>query len=155
MNPFMRFCFAYVLAAFCAIGALSARAQESHWGAEHIRERVAQWLSDNGRRVSSPDTIGPLDPRVRVAACEELQISGRSAASSSLIVECKAPAPWRFVLRTDAGPVGSILPGVPSAPGAREWTSGLDDPRRRSNRAWEAGSGGRSDPVAEAFPVFL
>jgi flagella basal body P-ring formation protein FlgA len=122
MNPFMRFCFAYVLAAFCAIGALSARAQESHWGAEHIRERVAQWLSDNGRRVSSPDTIGPLDPRVRVAACEELQISGRSAASSSLIVECKAPAPWRFVLRTDAGPVGSILPGVPSAPGAREWT---------------------------------
>lgn len=110
------------IAALCLIGGPPARAQENYWDADQIRARVAQWLADNGRRSASADSIGPLDSRVRVVACDDLQISGRSAASSSLLVECKSPAPWRFVLRTDAGPVGSILANGPAPAGAREWT---------------------------------
>jgi flagella basal body P-ring formation protein FlgA len=86
-----------------------AQTSNTHtWGAEDIRTRVAEWMESAGRPVAALESIGPLDPRVRVPACDDLHISGRSAASASLLVECKAPA-WRFVLRTSIAPVGGAV----------------------------------------------
>ena len=86
-----------------------AAAQTANWGVADLRREMVDWLLSNGRAAPEPADIGPLDPRLSVAACNQLEVAPRGNSSSTFIMRCKAPADWSYVLRIDH------LPQAPSA----------------------------------------
>ena len=85
-----------------------AAAQTSSWGAADLRREMVDWLQRNGRHVPELAEIGPLDPRLNVSACDQLDISPRGSSSSTFLLRCKAPSEWSYALRID-------LPAQPPA----------------------------------------
>ena len=81
-----------------------AVAQTANWGAADLRREMVDWLSRNGRNVPQPNEIGPLDPRLNVSACDQLDITPRGTSNSTFVVRCKAPSEWSYVLRIDQLP---------------------------------------------------
>lgn len=77
------------------------------WGAEDLRRELMQWFVKHGREAPVSESIGPLDPRLSLAACANLSIVPRSEAGSSFMMTCTGPTAWRYVLRTDTRGVGS------------------------------------------------
>jgi flagella basal body P-ring formation protein FlgA len=74
----------------------------ARWGAEDLRRELVQWFAKQGHEAPVAESIGPLDPRLSVAACANLSIVPRSAAGSSFLMTCASPTAWRYVLSTDA-----------------------------------------------------
>ena len=81
-----------------------AVAETANWGAADLRREMVDWLRSNGRNVPQPNEIGPLDPRLSVAACDQLDIVPRGPSSSTFLVRCRAPSEWSYVLRIDQLP---------------------------------------------------
>ena len=71
------------------------------WGPDDLRRVMIDWLSSNGRTAPEPKAIGPLDPRLTVAACDKVEVAPRGASSTTFTLRCKSPADWTFVLRVD------------------------------------------------------
>jgi hypothetical protein len=81
-----------------------AAAQTANWGAADLRREMVDWLRSNGRHAPEPADIGPLDPRLNVSACDQLEIMPRGSSNSTFIVRCKSPSDWSYVLRIDQAP---------------------------------------------------
>lgn len=79
----------------------SALAEPGKWGADDLRQALTEHLVKTGRQAPIPSNIGPLDPRMSVAACEKLDITARGNAGTSFILRCDAPQAWQHVLRVD------------------------------------------------------
>ena len=84
---------------------------DAAWGADDLRRVMIDWMSSNGRAAPDPKSIGPLDPRLSVAACDKVEISPRGSSSTTFTVRCKGPSDWTHVLRIDQ-------PSQPPAPKA-------------------------------------
>ena len=76
-------------------------AEPENWGAGDLRREMVDWLRKNGRTPPEASAIGPLDPRLSVRACEQLEVAPRGASSSTFTLSCKSPAIWSYVLRID------------------------------------------------------
>jgi flagella basal body P-ring formation protein FlgA len=79
-------------------------AEAANWGSADLRREMVDWLRSNGRNAPDPMEIGPLDPRLSVSACDQLEITPRGLSSTTFILRCKAPADWSYVLRIDQSP---------------------------------------------------
>lgn len=82
-------------------------ADGARWGAEDLRRELMQWFAKHGHEAPVSESIGPLDPRLSLAACANLSIAPRSAAGFSFMMTCTGPTAWRYVLTTDARGVGA------------------------------------------------
>ena len=114
--------FITALFAICALTQSAAALDQTSWGAEDLRRELMSWFAQNGREAPVMDSIGPLDPRLSLAACANLAIVPRSASSTSFVLTCSAPVAWRYVLRTDA----AVLHNRPAVahvqePAAKRW----------------------------------
>lgn len=89
----------------CALTHVAYATDVPPWGAADLRRELMEWFEQNGREAPAIDSVGPLDPRLSLAACSNLAIVPRSASSSSFILNCSAPVAWRYVLRTDSAAV--------------------------------------------------
>ena len=112
---------ALVLASFAPL-----QAEEAAWGADTLRQLVRDYMAEAGKPVGEHVAIGPLDERMKVAACATKPIiAPRSAYSTSLMVHCSAPQNWTFNLRVDvdgdaALPV-TTLAGKAGTEAAQQW----------------------------------
>jgi len=89
---------AFLLSALCVF---PAAAETANWGVADLRREMVDWLRTNGRTVPDPAEIGPLDPRLSVAPCEQLEIMPRGASNTTFSLRCKGPVGWSYVLRID------------------------------------------------------
>ncbi len=109
-----------VLSACSAVAEPNVASAES-WGADDIRRVMGDWLRSNGRTVPDSKAIGPLDPRLSVAACDKIEIAPRGASSTTFTMRCKDPD-WSYVLRIDqnsqppAAKVEASSEGMATAP---------------------------------------
>ena len=103
------------------------RAEETTWGADTMRQLVRDYMAEAGKPVSDHVAIGPLDERMKVAACaSKPTIAPRSAYSTSLVVHCDGPQIWTFNLRVDvdgdaALPVTTPVGKAAGAEAAQQW----------------------------------
>ena len=108
-----------------ALWGTPANAEPANWGAADLRRAMVDWLQSNGRTPPEPTAIGPLDPRLSVAACDQIEISPRGSSTSTFTLHCKAPADWSYVLRIDQLPQPAATrteaPGEPAA-SALSWS---------------------------------
>lgn len=95
------------ISSFLMMTLLAQAAGGTRWGADDLRRELMQWFEDNGREAPLSESIGPLDPRLSLAACASLSIVPRSATASSFMMSCTGPTAWRYVLTTDARGVAS------------------------------------------------
>ena len=108
------------------IGALwvcPAVAEPQRWGPADLRRVMIDWLVAHDRAVPLASSIGPLDPRLNIEPCDQVEIAPRGATGSSFILRCKAGASWSYTLRLDAvttNAVHSAPTGPTTAPGAAE-----------------------------------
>ena len=80
----------------------SVYADDVSWNAEDIKVIIRDYFTANGRTLPPDARIGPLDDRMKIAACSTTpQVQPRSIYSSSLVVSCSDPTPWSFTLRVD------------------------------------------------------
>ena len=100
-----------------AVAAQPAVPDAATWGAEDLRRVMVDWLQSNGRAAPEPRAIGPLDPRLSVAACDKVDIAPRGSSSTTFTLRCKEPSDWSFVLRVDQPfqPPVSKAAGEPAA----------------------------------------
>ena len=114
--------FIQTLCALCVLTQSASALDQAPWGAQDLRRELMSWFEQNGREAPMMDSIGPLDPRLSLAACSNLAIVPRSASSTSFVLTCSEPVAWRYVLRTDAAALHN-RPGVVPAqePTAKRW----------------------------------
>lgn len=93
--------------AFLVTVGLANASAAKHWGADDLRRELIAWFEKSGREAPSSESIGPLDPRMNLVACENLSIAPRSVNSSSFLLKCSAPVDWRYVLSTDGAGVAN------------------------------------------------
>ena len=79
-----------------------AVAEPQRWGPADLRRVMIDWLVSNDRAVPLASSIGPLDPRLNIEPCDQVEITPRGATASSFTVRCKAGASWSYTLRLDA-----------------------------------------------------
>jgi flagella basal body P-ring formation protein FlgA len=92
-----------------ALWACPAAAEPQKWGPADLRRVMSDWLHSKGRAAPADSAIGPLDPRLSVDACDQVEIAPRGASSSTFILKCSAPSVWNIVLRIDhLGPPSSM-----------------------------------------------
>jgi len=98
-------------------------AQTANWGVADLRREMVDWLRINGRAAPEPADIGPLDPRLSVSPCDQLEVMPRGSSNSTFIMRCKAPADWSFVLRIDQLPQSpsTRVDAVKAAEPAASW----------------------------------
>lgn len=99
----------FVICSLFAMTQCACAAGGERWGAEDLRRELMHWFEKSGREPPVSESIGPLDPRLSLAACDSLSIAPRSALGSSFLMTCSAPAAWRYVLTTDSRGVGNRL----------------------------------------------
>ena len=68
-------------------------------GADDLREALMNWMSAQGRVLPDPASIGPLDPRMSLPACDRLEISARGASANTFQFRCEGPTPWTHIVR--------------------------------------------------------
>lgn len=104
----------------------SCSADDLRWDAENLRDVIRDYFAANGRTLPPDAHIGPLDDRMKVAACSTApQVQPRSTYSSSLVVSCAAPTPWSFTLRVDGidAPTQLTVPRATTAGGpVKQWS---------------------------------
>ena len=112
---------AFLLGALCAT---PLAAEPGKWDVGDLRRIMMDWLRDNGRALPPASSIGPMDPRLSVAACDQIDISPRGGSSSTFNLHCKSPVAWSYVLRTDqagAQPVGHVDAEANAGSAAPTW----------------------------------
>ncbi len=98
----------FVSSLACVLISSSAMAQ--NWGADDLRQAMADWLKQTGRTVPPLASIGPLDPRLSVPACENLEIAPRGSSTTTFTLKCEGPNAWSHVLRLDqVGPSTIVM----------------------------------------------
>lgn len=106
----------------CSAASQAETSSPATWGADDLRREMADWLRSNGRAAPELKSIGPLDPRLSVGACDKVEIAPRGVSNSTFTMRCKAPSDWSYVLRIDqfATPPATKAepPGGPSAAAA-------------------------------------
>ena len=70
-----------------------------NWGAEDLRAALIKWLNGQGRDIPDPASIGPLDPRMSLPACDRLEITPRGASAATFQLRCEGPTQWTHILR--------------------------------------------------------
>ena len=94
-------------------------AEPGTWDAGDLRQVLMDWLRSNGRALPAMSAIGPLDPRLNVVACDQVEIAPRGASSSTFTLRCKAPVAGSYVVRTDQNTPVQPLPAEIVAGGGR------------------------------------
>jgi flagella basal body P-ring formation protein FlgA len=85
-----------------------------HFDALDLKGTIRDYFTASGRTLPADARIGPLDDRMKIAACSvKPQVQPRSAYSSSLVVSCPSPTPWSFTLRVDG--IDAVAVTVPRA----------------------------------------
>lgn len=97
----------FVVLMLCMMSQFTQAADGARWGADDLRRELTQWFEKSGRDAPDAESIGPLDPRLNLAACANLSIVPRGAAGSSFVLTCTAPAAWRHVLTTDSSGIAT------------------------------------------------
>jgi flagella basal body P-ring formation protein FlgA len=78
-------------------------------------------MKGQGREIVDPSSIGPLDARMSLPACDKLEITARGASSNTYQLRCEAPTPWTHVVR--AGIVTShVAVKASEASPSGQWT---------------------------------
>jgi flagellar basal body P-ring formation protein FlgA len=112
-------------AAIMSLIAMPTHADEAMWGAADIRTVVQDYFVANGKALPPDAQIGPLDDRLKVAACATSPlVQPRSAYSSSLVITCNAPVSWNFTVRVEGieAPPAVTVPRAVSAGGpVKQW----------------------------------
>jgi len=93
-----------------AIWVCPAVAETARWGPADLRRVMIDWLVMNGRAVPSASSIGPLDPRLSVEPCDQVEVMPRGGTGSSFTLRCKGGASWSYTVRLD-----QIAPAPPNA----------------------------------------
>jgi flagella basal body P-ring formation protein FlgA len=62
---------------------------------------MIDWLVANGRAAPNASSIGPLDPRLSIEPCDQVEVTPRGATGSSYTMRCKAGAAWTYTVRLD------------------------------------------------------
>jgi len=91
----------YALFLIGVLWAVPVAAEPERWGPADLRRVMIDWLVSNGRQAPAASSIGPLDPRLSIDPCAEVEITPRGAAASSFMLRCKAGATWTYVVRLD------------------------------------------------------
>ena len=104
----------------------SAYADDASWDAEDIKGIIRDYFTASGRTLPPDARIGPLDDRMKIAACSTApKVQPRSTYSSSLVVSCESPTPWSFTLRVDGidTPAAVTVPRAVTAGGPiKQWS---------------------------------
>ena len=109
-----------------ALWLVPAAAEPVRWGPGDLRRVMIDWLVANGRAVPAASSIGPLDPRLNIEPCDQVEVTPRGATGSSYTIRCKAGAAWTYTVRLDqiapasAQFVPSAFPGDPAS-AQRSW----------------------------------
>jgi flagella basal body P-ring formation protein FlgA len=115
----------FSLCAFIPFYAAAQEQSQPMWTAADLRHEMMQWLSEHDVHVDDSTHIGPLDERLQLAACTQLDIAARSARSSSYIVRCHAPQSWDYVLSVMQDGRGVTMARASSSP-----------PQASAHKAW-------------------
>lgn len=94
----------------------SAPIEARNWGAEDLREAVVKWMQGQGRVIADPASIGPLDPRMSLPACDKLEISARGASSNTFQLRCEGPAAWTHIVRAGMATAPATVRAPEAAP---------------------------------------
>ena len=76
-------------------------ADPDRWGPADLRRVMIDWLVSNGRQAPAATSIGPLDPRLSIEPCAEVEVVPRGATASSFMLRCKSGASWSYTVRLD------------------------------------------------------
>jgi flagella basal body P-ring formation protein FlgA len=121
-----RFYFLILGAIMASVFTPSAYADDASWDAEDIKGIIRDYFTASGRTLPPDARIGPLDDRMKIAACSTTpQVQPRSTYSSSLVVSCSSPTPWSFTLRVDGidAPAAVTVPRAVTAGGPiKQWS---------------------------------
>ena len=96
-------------------------AEPERWGPTDLRRVLIDWLVTNGRAAPPASSIGPLDPRLSIEPCDEVEVMPRGATGSSFTLRCKGGASWSYTVKLDqaatssARTLSSASAGDPSA----------------------------------------
>ena len=109
-----------------ALWVLPIAAEPVRWGPGDLRRVMIDWLQANGRAVPSASSIGPLDPRLSIEPCDQVEVTPRGATGSSFTIRCKAGAAWTYTVRLDQiapapTPAAQSPFAVDSASAQRSW----------------------------------
>ncbi len=85
-------------------------------GAEDLREALVKWMQGQGRVLADPASIGPLDPRMNMPACNRLEISARGASSNTFQFRCEGPTPWTHIVRAGIASAPAPVRATEAAP---------------------------------------
>ena len=110
----------------CLMSALwltPAAAESVRWGPGDLRRVMIDWLVANGRAVPNASSIGPLDPRLSIEPCNQVEVTPRGATGSSYTIRCKAGAAWAYTVRLDQITPASAQSAFPGATASdqRSW----------------------------------
>ena len=116
----------YALFLIGVLWAVPVAAEPERWGPADLRRVMIDWLVSNGRQAPAPSSIGPLDPRLSIEPCAEVEITPRGATASSFMLRCKGGAPWSYTVRLDQiAPVAAnavhLAPGADAGSVGRTW----------------------------------
>ena len=108
------------------LGIGQAAAEPERWGPSDLRRVMIDWLVANGRQAPSASSIGPLDPRLSIEPCAEVEVVPRGATASSFMLRCKAGASWSYTVRLDqitpvAATAVQLAPGAEPGAAQRTW----------------------------------
>ena len=84
-----------------------AIAEPERWGPSDLRRLMTDWLGKNGRAAPAASSIGPLDPRLSIEPCDQVEIMPRGATGSSFTIRCKGGAAWSYTVRLDQIPAAA------------------------------------------------
>ena len=107
-----------------ALWVCPAVAEPERWGPADLRRVMIDWLVSNGRAVPVASSIGPLDPRLSIEPCDQVDIMPRGATGSSFNLRCKAGASWSYTIRLDQTATASAhlvqTPSTATPPSAQQ-----------------------------------
>ena len=106
-----------------ALLVLPVAAEPVRWGPGDLRRVMIDWLLANGRAAPAASSIGPLDPRLSIDPCDQVEVTPRGATGSSYTIRCKAGAAWTYTVRLDQITPASAQSAFPVDPvsGQRSW----------------------------------
>lgn len=112
-----------IICLMSALWLVPVAAEPVRWGPGDLRRVMMDWLVANGRAVPAASSIGPLDPRLSIEPCDQVEVTPRGATGSSYTIRCKAGATWTYTVRLDQiAPVSTpvAFPGDPAST-QRSW----------------------------------